>query len=660
MIISRRDVFSVWRSEKTLRMKCMAIEKHVLNTTLNNDSSNKNLCNKLKGISKRISYDINVKWRSTGRSLKGFNKKYGKWLDGSIQIFKTTGAGRPVKAFGTCLPSTQQKKITPLANQASSEELMGAARKSLYKEGKRNASSVISKLQSGTDEVANKIKKSFEPACKLPMKYTLEEALALYIDGRFTRHSYILMQGGGKKRNANIYPTYDVLVSAKSKCYPLGVEISNTSGEVPLQNLIDHTIMRIIESQKNLWETSNEKLLTAVYKWGCDGSSGHATYRQGYSEIDASCFDEHLFAICLVPLQILMEDSIVWQNPRPSSTRYCRPIKLMFQKETSSLISAEVKKINEEILKISPTTIGKLEIQHRFHLTMIDGKTFGVIAGSSSQICGICKASPKMMNDLHILKHRSSDENMYEYGLSTLHCWIRFFECILHIAYRIPIKKWQIRGADKDIANQTKSNIQEKLRMQMHLLVDVAKPGSGNTNTGNTARRFFENPYLASLITGVNEQLINNFSVILRTLACGYNINVEKFREYTMHTAAMFIELYPWFYMPNSVHKVLLHGADVIEKMAVPIGLLSEEALEARNKDFRYIRQHHTRKTSRQKTMQDLMNQLFVSSDPFISFLSGSTAKCSKNNIAIDDEVLNLLQEKELDVLTDSVSSDSE
>lgn len=112
--------------------------------------------------------------------------------------------------------------------------------------------------------------------------------------------------------------------------------------------------------------------------------------------------------------------------------------------------------------------------------------------------------------------------------------------------------------------------------------------------------------------------------------------------------------------MPNSVHKVLLHGADVIEKMAVPIGLLSEEALEARNKDFRYIRQHHTRKTSRQKTMQDLMNQLFVSSDPFISFLSGSTAKCSKNNIAIDDEVLNLLQEKELDVLTDSVSSDSE
>ena len=29
----------------------------------------------------------------------------------------------------------------------------------------------------------------------------------------------------------------------------------------------------------------------------------------------------------------------------------------------------------------------------------------------------------------------------YGFGLSTLHAWVRFFECMLHISYRLDIKK---------------------------------------------------------------------------------------------------------------------------------------------------------------------------------------------------------------------------
>ena len=52
-------------------------------------------------------------------------------------------------------------------------------------------------------------------------------------------------------------------------------------------------------------------------------------------------------------------------------------------------------------------------------------------------------------------------------------------------------KKWQIRDCDKDIIQQTKLYIQEKFRNRI-LLVDISRPGSGNTNNGNTARRFFK------------------------------------------------------------------------------------------------------------------------------------------------------------------------
>ena len=57
--------------------------------------------------------------------------------------------------------------------------------------------------------------------------------------------------------------------------------------------------------------------------------------------------------------------------------------------------------------------------------------------------------------------------------------------------------------------------------------------------------------------------------------------------------------------MPSSVHKILNHGADIIQYAALPIGMLSKEALESRNKDFRNIREYHTRKMSREKIMYD-------------------------------------------------------
>jgi len=96
--------------------------------------------------------------------------------------------------------------------------------------------------------------------------------------------------------------------------------------------------------------------------------------------------------------------------------------------------------------------------------------------------------------------------------------------------------------------------------------------------------------------------------------------------------------------MPSSVHKILVHGADIIKTVSLPIGMMSEEALEARNKDMRNYRVNHTRKNSRLNTMVDLFNTLLVTSDPLISSISKSTSLHSKKIIKLDDEVINLLK----------------
>lgn len=171
--------------------------------------------------------------------------------------------------------------------------------------------------------------------------------------------------------------------------------------------------------------------------------------------------------------------------------------------------------------------------------------------------------------------------------------------------------------------------------------LSVVKHGSGNTNDGNTARRFFADPTFSATTTGLNRELINRFRVILAAISSCKHVDANKFRTYAKDTALLYQRLYRWFNMPPSVHKVLFHGADIIESFKLPIGLYSEEAQESRNKDFKRIRQNHTRKMSRMETNEDLIHGLLVSSDPYISNLRKAYQKTEK---PFDNEVLQLLK----------------
>jgi hypothetical protein len=48
--------------------------------------------------------------------------------------------------------------------------------------------------------------------------------------------------------------------------------------------------------------------------------------------------------------------------------------------------------------------------------------------------------------------------------------------------------------------------------------------------------------------------------------------------------------------MPTAVHIQLMHGAEIIERAPLPIGQLSEDVQEARNKDIRRYRENFARK----------------------------------------------------------------
>jgi len=68
---------------------------------------------------------------------------------------------------------------------------------------------------------------------------------------------------------------------------------------------------------------------------------------------------------------------------------------------------------------------------------------------------------------------------------------------------------------NKNIFETTKKEIKEKFKNQIELKVDKPKPGYGNSNDGNTARRFFENSDVSSSITVLALVIIKRFRTIL-------------------------------------------------------------------------------------------------------------------------------------------------
>jgi len=71
-------------------------------------------------------------------------------------------------------------------------------------------------------------------------------------------------------------------------------------------------------------------------------------------------------------------------------------------------------------------------------------------------------------------------------------------------------------------------------------------------------------------MNNIHGQRVTKIICILTTISCGHKINYQTFDDYAK--ARLFVHLYPWFYLPASVHKVLIHGRDIIRAALLPIG----------------------------------------------------------------------------------------
>ena len=170
-------------------------------------------------------------------------------------------------------------------------------------------------------------------------------------------------------------------------------------------------------------------------------------------------------------------------------------------------------------------------ISFTLFMTLIDGKILNILTGTkSNQACPICGATPHDFVKVQQFKTAElfkAKPNTLQYGISPLHAWIRFFECIVHISYRYDLCKWQIRGTSKKkILLCRKKEIQQRFIKNLHLHVDKPKVGGfGSTNDCNSTRRAFKNVKKFSEITNMDEELIKKFKTIPKCISSQYHMN---------------------------------------------------------------------------------------------------------------------------------------
>ncbi|CAF1063912.1 unnamed protein product, partial [Brachionus calyciflorus] len=150
----------------------------------------------------------------------------------------------------------------------------------------------------------------------------------------------------------------------KKECYPANSNINETTAGQPLQVLLDHTAKRLLEidcvkesingliDPNECDQTMNGDLSLSLVlkgKWGFDGATGQRIYKQNFSSNDSS--DKCLFSVMFVTLDLRIsgKPTSLWKNATPSSTRFCRPIKIKFNKETAELIRTERDNIESQI-----------------------------------------------------------------------------------------------------------------------------------------------------------------------------------------------------------------------------------------------------------------------------------------------------------------------
>ncbi|KMQ87394.1 dna-mediated transposase [Lasius niger] len=231
-----------------------------------------------------------------------------------------------------------------------------ACRHAVRQSGHKDLTPILKEISKSPQRPA-KVRKLLDISTLTIIRKTPEEGLAFVLDNCLSKSTYLNMRLESKSCGADIWPIYNDVRKVKEKCRPPKetISIHENVAEVAVQPLLNHTAKRIINMQaavilQTLRRTDCMEVDTVLTcTWGFDGSTGHSAYQQRWQNKE-NMSDESLFATTLIPLRLATSTGLtLWNNRAPQSSRFCRPIKFEFVKESIDVILRQKQLTEDQI-----------------------------------------------------------------------------------------------------------------------------------------------------------------------------------------------------------------------------------------------------------------------------------------------------------------------
>jgi len=214
--------------------------------------------------------------------VEHFKSKHAKWMSSKISISLKESCktlqkpGRPTLSYTNAGPKLKRKLASELANEKYHNTNLVMHAEPVSAKGQSNTNvALVLKETITAPEYTTELRKQF--LLQKPSQFTPNEDLAYILENSLTKQQYV------NTRALNIYPSYSQVIEAKMQCRPMGIEVTETSAQVSLQNLLNHTAQRLIKMQSDVFKQfPDSSELKLICSYGFDRSTGQSAYKQKF------------------------------------------------------------------------------------------------------------------------------------------------------------------------------------------------------------------------------------------------------------------------------------------------------------------------------------------------------------------------------------------
>lgn len=215
-------------------------------------------------VVKKLSHfksEFKKRWSNSSHIKIKFLERNKDWLSQSISFFnsldeKHQNGGRPRHSFPECSKRSKRRKTEELRAFYSCEELSYATQMSLRLSGQLEAAKVVKDVTATTPTRAKKYRLAYDKfGHEQAKQISPEETLAMIVEAKLTRRQYSII----RSKAPLVFPSYKRVQKVKQNSYPTKskITVTPTSAEVELQALLDHSISRLVEAQKDVFEVQD-------------------------------------------------------------------------------------------------------------------------------------------------------------------------------------------------------------------------------------------------------------------------------------------------------------------------------------------------------------------------------------------------------------------